>query len=186
MPAKDSWTPILRTVDLLIAEIGHLREAGPHFRIVHHFRMPGCDYCQPGEEIVGIFLVHRGYEYQLRLSLTQALIFDYLARHARLAQSARQIELGIRNDAFCQNHAKNASGPVALTRRVPRSSIKEHIGRLHLGLRWAFQEAGLRIDPRKVLIVQATAGNEVLYRLLRATVSWVHVDLTSPDCQPLP
>jgi hypothetical protein len=184
MPSKNSWTPVLRTMDLLIAEISHLRAAGPHFRIVHRFRMPGSDYCVAGEETFGIFLCHRGCAYQLRLSLTQRLIFDYLARHSGLAQSARQIELGMRTDDFCRFHATNVSGRAALTRRVPRSSIKEHVRRLHRGLGLAFQEAGMRVDPRKVLIVQDTAGNEVLYRL-RATINWTHIDFTSPDFQPL-
>jgi hypothetical protein len=170
-------------VDLLIAEISHLRSAGPHFRIVHRFRMPG-SVCVAGEEIGGIFLSQRSCEYQLRVTLAQRLIFDYLARHSRLAQSARQIELGIRADEFCQNHAKNASGRVALARRIPRSSIKEHIRRLHQALGLVFQEAGTSIDPRNVLIVQETVGNEALYRL-RATFSWTHIDLTSPDLQPL-
>jgi hypothetical protein len=173
MPTKNSWTPILKIVDLLIAEISHLRAAGPHFRIVHRFRLPGSDYCLPGEETFGIFLCHRGCAYQLRLSLTQRLIFDYLARHSGLAQSAHQIELGIRADDFCRFHATNVNGRVALTRSVPRSSIKEHVKRLHRGLGFAFQEAKLRIDPRKVLVVQDTAGNEVLYRL-RATFEWLH------------
>jgi len=184
MPAKNSWPPVLKTVDLLIAEISHLRAAGPHFRIVHRFRMPGSEYCLPAEEIFGIFYVHRGCEYQLRLTLAQRIVFDYLARHSRIAQSTRQIELGIRTDAFCQNHAKNASGRVALTRRIPRSSIKEHIRRLHLALGLVFQEAGMSINPRNVLIVQKTVGNEALYRL-KATCSWTHIDLTSPNCQPL-
>ena len=184
MSVKNSLSPIFNKVDLLIAEISHLQAAGPHFRIVHRFRMPGSDYCIACEETFGIFLCHRGCAYQLRLSLTQRLIFDYLARHSGLAQSARQIELGIRTDDFCGFHATNVSGRVALTRRVPRSSIKEHVNRLHLGLGLAFQEAKLRTDPRKVLIVQDTAGNEVLYRL-RATFSWVHIDLTSLDSQPL-
>jgi hypothetical protein len=183
MPAKNSLSPILNTVDLLVAEIVHLRTAGPHFHILHRFRLPGSN-CLPGEETAGIFFSQRGHEYQLRLSLTQRLIFDYLARHSRLAQSARQIESGMRADDFCRLHGENASGCVALTRRIPRSSIKEHIRRLHQALAMVFQEAGLGIDPRNVLIVQETVGNEALYRL-KATCSWTHIDLTSPDCQPL-
>lgn len=183
MPSKNSWTPVLRTMDLLIAEISHLRAAGPHFRIVHRFRMPGSG-CLPGEEVFAVFLVYRGREYQLRLSLTQRLVFNYLASHSSLAQSARQIELGIRADDFYKFHAKNANGRTALTRQIPRSSIKEHIRRILQSLGLAFREAGIGIDPQNVLIVQDTAGNEALYRLL-ATISWTHIDLTSPDFQPL-
>src|ERR1035437_6230643 len=179
MPAKNSLSPILNKVDLLIAEISHLRSAGPHFRIVHRFRMPGSD-CLPGEEAAAVFLQNRGHEYQLRLSLAQRLLFDFLARHSRLAQSARQIELGIRADAFCQHHAKNANGRTVLIRRIPRSAVRVHIQRIHRALSLVFQEAGVGIDPLKVLIAQDTAGNETLYRL-KATCGWTHIDLTALD-----
>ena len=182
MPAKNSLTPVLKEVDLLIGEIGYLRSTGPHFRIVHRFRLPGSD-CLPGEEIIAVFLVYRGSEYQLRLSLAQLLIFDFFARHSRLAQSARQIELGIRAHDFYRLHGKNANGRAALTRRIPRSSIKVHVKRLHQALGLVFQDAGLCIDTDDVLIAQ-TIGNGISFRL-KATCSWVHIDLTSPKCQPL-
>jgi hypothetical protein len=171
-------------VDLLIAEMNHLRSAGPHFRIVHRFRMPGIIGCLPGEEVFAVFLANRGREYQLRLSLAQRLIFEYLARHSRLAQSARQIELGIRADEFYKHHAKNATGRVAVTRKIPRSSIKVHMTRLRQALDIAFHEAAMSIDPGTVLIVQDTAGNEAGYRL-KATCSWSHINLSAPDRQPL-
>jgi hypothetical protein len=183
MPAKNSLSSVLNKVDLLVAEIVHLRTAGPHFRIVHRFRMPGSN-CLPGEEVFAVFLVYRGSEYQLRLTLAQRIVFDFLARHSRLAQSARQIELGIRADDFYKFHAKNANGRTVITRRIPRSSIKEHIRRLLQAVGWAFQEAGIAMDPRKVLIAQDTAGNEVVYKL-KATCTWTHIDLTARDYQPL-
>jgi len=184
MPSKNSLSPVLKKVDLLIAEIRHLRSAGPHFRILYRFRMPGSSGRLPGQEIFAVFLVYRGREYQLRLTLAQRIVFDYLANHCRLAQSARQIELGIRADDFYKFHAKNANGRTVLTRRIPRSSIKEHIRRLLQAIEVVFQEAGIGIDPRNVLLVQETVGNEVLYKL-KATCSWTHIDLTARDCQPL-
>lgn len=170
-------SPVLHKVDLLIAEIRHLRSAGPHFHIVHRFRMPGSD-CLPGEEIVAVLLAYRGHEYQLRLSLALRIVFDYLARHPCLAQSARQIELGIRADDFYKCHARNASRRTVFTRRIPRSAIKVHIGRLRAALLLVFQEAGMGIDPGTVLIAQETVGNEVGYQL-KASCSWTHVDLNS-------
>ena len=171
-------------MDLLIAEIRHLRAVGAHFRIVYRFRMPGSRGRLAGQEVYSIFLVYRGREYQLRLSLAQRLLFDYLANHRGLAQSARQIELGIRADDFYMLHATNASGRAALTRQIPRSSIREHVKRLHRALGLVFQEAGVAIDPRNVLMVMATAGNEVGYKL-KATCTRTYIDLTSPDFQPL-
>ena len=184
MFAKNSLSPVLNIVDLLIAEMNHLRSAGPHFRILHRFHVPGSIGCLPGEEVFAVFLVYRGREYQLRLSLAQRLIFDFLARHSRFAQSARQIELGIRADEFYKLHAKNAAGRAAVTRRIPRSSIKEHMRRLLRALELVFQEAGIGLDPRNVLTAQDTVGNEVGYKL-KATCSWSHIDLTASDCQPL-
>lgn len=184
MPARNSLGPVLNVVDLLIAEMNHLRAAGPHFRIVHRFRMPGVTGCLPGEEVCAVFLVYRGREYQLRLSLAQRLIFEFLARHSRLAQSARQIEWGIRADEFYTLHAKNAAGRTAATRKIPRSSIKVHIERLGQALDCAFREAGLTIDPGTVLVRTDTAGNEVCFRL-KATCTWIHIDLTARDSLPL-
>jgi hypothetical protein len=183
MYMKDSLTPILEKVDLLIAEMRILRSAGPHFRIVHRFRMPGSD-CLPGEEIIACFLIHRGCEYLLPLSLALRIVFDYLAQHSRFAQSARQIELGIRSADFYKYHARNANGHVTFTRRIPRSAIKEYIKRLRQALSLVFQAAGLGIDPASVLIAQNTVGNEVGYRL-KASVVWSHIDLTAREAQPL-
>jgi hypothetical protein len=55
---------------------------------------------------------------------------------------------------------------------------------LHQALEMVFQEAGLGIDPRSVLIVRDTVGNEVGYRL-RATCSGTYIDLTARDRQPV-
>lgn len=182
MSAKDSLTPVLEKVDLLISEMRQLREVGPHFRIVHRFRMPGSD-CLAGEEIFAAFLSSRGREYALRLPLALLILFDYLA-HSRLPQSARQIELGIRASDFYKRHAENATGGAALTRRISRSAVKEYIKRLRDALSMVFQDAKMTIDPDKVLIVQKTVGNEVRF-LLKATFSYIHIDLNSRNAQPL-
>ncbi len=184
MPAKNSLSPVLAKVELLIAEIIHLRSAGPHFRILLRCRMPGSIGRLPGQEVFAVFLGYRGREYQLQLTLAQRIVFDYLANHCRLAQSARQIELGIRADDFYKFHAMNANGRTVLTRRIPRSSIKEHVRRLHQALGMVFREAGLGIDPRSVLIVHHTVGNEVGFKL-KATCSPTYIDLTARDRQPL-
>jgi len=176
-------TAVLSKVNLLLAEVRHLRSAGPHFRIVHRFRIPG-SHCLPGEEVVAVFLVYRGREYQLRLSPALILLLDFLAHHSRIALSAKQIELGIRADEFYRQHAKNANGRPALVRRIPRSAVREHVKRLHHALALVFHEANLPINPGKVLVVEQTVSNEVQYRL-RATFRWTHLDLTSRDSQPL-
>jgi len=183
MRTKNSQSAVLDKVDLLLAEISHLRSAGPHFRITHRFRLPGSD-CLPGEEVFAVFLIYHGREFQLRLSLAQRLLFDYLARHSRLAQSASQIEFGTRADEFYRQHGKNARSGRALTRRIPRSAIREHIKRLRQALALAFREAHLLLDPQRVLVVKQTHSNEVGYQL-RATCRWTHLDLASSESEPV-
>ncbi len=183
MFGRNSLSSVLNGVDLLLAELKNLRKAGSHFCIIHRFRMPGSD-CLPCEEIFAVFLVHRGREYHLRLSLALRILFDYLARHTRLPQSARQIELGVRADDFYKKHARNATGRSVLTRSIPRSAVKVYVKRLHRALSWAFQEANIGMDPGDVLIAQKTVGNEVGYQL-KARCDWTHIDLTSRNAQPL-
>lgn len=183
MLVDDNLQSIVEKVDLLIAELKELNSAGPHFRIVHRFRTPGTD-CMPGEEIVAVSLVCRGREYHIRLSLALRILFDYLARHARLPQSARQIELGIRADDFYKRHAANVTGRQAFTRSVPQSAVRVYVKRLHKALSLAFRETRLPIDPGRVLTSRSTVGNEVGYQL-RASCDWVHIDLTTQENQPL-
>jgi hypothetical protein len=183
MPWRSDFASVSSTVELLITELKMLRASGPHFRIIHRFRLPGSQ-CLPGEEVFAIFLVYRGREYQLRLSPALLLVFDFLAKHSRISLSAKQIELGIRNDAFYSQHARNAKGRTLLVRRIPRSAVREYIKRIHGALDVVFHEANLPLDPHKVLVVAQTITNEVQYRL-KATCSWIHLDLTSGDSQPV-
>ena len=183
MFSRDEFGPVIAAINLLLAEIRALRSKGPRFKIVHRFRMPGSD-CMPGEEILAVSLIHRGREYHLRLSLALRILFDYLARHSRLPQSASQIELGVRADDFYRQHAANGTGRRAVTRNISRSYVRVYADRLHQALHLAFREANLRIDPRNVLIERKTVGNEVGYQM-RAGFDWVHVDLTTHESQPL-
>lgn len=175
-------TAVLNAVDVLLAEVRHIRAAGPHFVIAHRFREPGSE-CLPGEEVFAVFLIYRGRDYQLPLATSQLLLFEYLARHSRLAQSANQIEVGIRADPFFREHATNANVKSSLVRRIPRSAVREHVKRVHDALAIVFHEANLPIDPRKVLVVKETVSNEVGYRL-RATCHWTHTDLSTPSYLP--
>ena len=84
---SSSIVPIVEKVDLLLTELREITAVGPRFRIVHRFRDPGSD-CAPGEEVAVVHLVHGTREFLLRLSCTLLLIFDYLARHSRLPQTA--------------------------------------------------------------------------------------------------
>lgn len=175
MPANDEFLSILEEVDLLVAEMRELQESGPHFRIYHRFHKPGT-VCAPGEEIAAVCLVHHGREYPLRLSLALRILFDYLARHSRLPQSASQIEAGVCADHFSARHAATVMGARTFTRSIARSCIKVYIERLRSALGDTSQEVGLQLDPRKVLLNQETKGNEVGYRL-KASIEWTHIPI---------
>jgi hypothetical protein len=136
--------------------------------------MPGTE-CLPGEEIFAVYLVHRGRFYHLPFSASLRLLFDYLARHPRAPQSARQIELGVLSDDFYAQHGDNSGQRGKVPRRISRTAVREYIRRLHQALELAFEEAGLGIDPARVLVVEGTVGNEVGYQL-RASCKWIHVE----------
>ena len=170
---RDSLDPVVDSVDLLLLELRVLKSQGPHLRIVHRFREPGT-LCAPGEEIAVVYLVHRGRLCPLRLSLALRMLVDYLAKHSHFPQSASQIEAGIRADPFYTKHGANAMPNNGLKRRISRSAIKEYIKRLRKALALAFQETGLNIDPRHVIVSEPTVANEVGYRI-KATIEWFHV-----------
>ena len=69
-------------------------------------------------------------------------------------------------------------------RRIPRTAIRQYIRRLHKALALAFQDANLGIDPRDVLTVEESVGNQVLYQW-KAVVEVIHFDLARADAQPL-
>jgi hypothetical protein len=183
MYLKSSFPRLSHAIRLIATEIRQLRSTGPNFLIIHRFRMPGTG-CLPGEEIFAVYLVQHGRHYHLPLSASLRLLFDYLARHPRAPQSARQIELGILSDDFYAQHGDNSGQRGKVPRRISRTAVREYIRRLHQALELAFEDAGLGIDPARVLIVEGTVGNEVGYQL-RASCTWTHVDLTSAEAQPL-
>jgi hypothetical protein len=174
MFTNDGLSSIIEEVDVLLAEIRELSASGPHFRIIHRFHRPGSE-CTPGEEIFAVYLVHRGREFSLPLSLALRILFDYLARHSRLPQSAAQIEAGIRGDRFYTQHAAAAMGKGKFTRSIPRSYVRVYIGRLRSALARAFRKADMSMDPRDVLLSEATVMNESGYRL-KATIEWFHME----------
>jgi len=167
---RDSGKLLLEEIDFVLAERSQLLARGLTFRVVHRYRPPGAD-CLPGEEIWAVSLMQRGHEYQLLLSPALLILADYLLRNSRYAQTASQIAGGIRRSRF---HAARMN-PSERKPRIPRSSIKEYIKRLHRALSFAFRKARLRIKPSDVLLVQDSVSNHVLYQW-KAVVELIHVD----------
>jgi hypothetical protein len=169
-----SFAHVIEEIDLLLLEFRQLKSAGPHFRIFHRFRVPGTE-CAPGEEVAAVFLVHRGCEFCLPLSLTLRLVFDFLAKHARLPQSASQIADCFRDDPFYRKRGANVARHGELRRRIARSAIRVYVQRIREALALSFREANLHLDSRNVLASAETVMNETGYRL-RGTFQWFHTD----------
>jgi len=130
-----------------------------------------------GEEVFAAFVIYRGREYQLHLSLCGRLLLDYLARHRHCAQSAGQIAVGIQTGEFYRKHATNAGRNPKMQRRIARSAVKVYIQRLRQAFVTIFREAGLEVNSNQVVRSERTESNEVGYRL-NAYVEWLHVDFT--------
>lgn len=165
---------ILRGLDLMKAEQSRLSMRGPSFIIIHRFWQAET-ICTPGEAIADVRLIHRARLHSFAVSTRPLLLFDYLARHMCLPQSASQIVAGISVDPFCQQHGYHADLHENINKKLSRNAIKQQIVRLRAALRGAFRDAGLNIDPDRVLTAEEIAGNEVRYRL-KASVEWQHIE----------
>lgn len=171
MCASDAAVRIIEELEFLEAERYQLQERGPHFRIVHRYCKEFTP-CGPHEEIAAVCLVHAGITWQIRLGTILSTMFDYMARHSRLAQTARQIERGTRSE-YCQGRRGIHTSLGDHTAGIPRRYIKVYIERIRIALAKAIEEAGLDIDVRAVLVSQRTAMNETEYRL-HGTFEWLH------------
>lgn len=167
-------TPVMEKVELMLLEIRHLKSARLHFTILHRFRAPGTA-CAPGEEVAAVYLMVQGREYHIPFSSTLRLLFDFLARNARLPLSASQIAACFQADEFCSRHGSNIASHGRLQRRVARSAVRVYVERIRKALASALKEAGVRVDPRNVLASEETSMNEVGYRI-KGTFAWLHSD----------
>lgn len=168
---QSEFEPFIRALKLLAAERAEL-SSGPHFLILHRFWRRGT-ICTPGEAVAEIRFLNRQKQIPVPLSLRLMLLFDYLARHKTLGQNAGQIAAGMSADAFTQEHGAYAKSKLSLSRRVSRTAVKQQIMRLRAALRLGFRQAGLSLEPARVLASEQTTTNEIRYRL-RASVLWKH------------
>lgn len=173
MSTNGKPSAVLEEVDFLLLEGRQLKSARLHFKIEHHGRVQGTEFCKPGEEVAACYLVSRGREFLIPLSLTLRLVFDFLAKNSRLAQCVSQIAAGFRADPFYTRHGANVAPDGSLRRRVARSAVRVYVQRIRRALALTFREANLRVDPNKVLVSQETVTNQVGYRL-RGTFQWLH------------
>jgi hypothetical protein len=163
---------VAERAEVLLAELTQLAQNGPRLRITHRFQLQGT-LCRPGEEIWTISLICRELGIPLALSLALRQVVNYLAETRHVPQSASQIAAGMRRSAFYMRHGMNSGVPSR--RKISRSAIKEYVKRIRRALALVFEQAGLQMDPNRVLVSKATVGNEVHYQL-HARIEWVHLD----------
>jgi hypothetical protein len=163
--------PIAERADVLLAELARLSQTGPDLRIFHRFQELGT-YCQAGEEIWVISVIHRGRQTILPLSLALRQIVNYLAETRHIPQSATQIAAGMRRSAFYVKHGMNSG--ILSKRKISRSAVKEYVKRIRKAFGISFREVALALDPKRVLVSKTTVGNEIHYQL-RARIEWVHL-----------
>ena len=137
----------IRTIELLLLELKELRGDGPLFRITHT-KMTGTNGfgCVVGEEVASVELAHRNQVVAVRLTDTPRRIFDYLSRYAcTYPQTTKQIVKGLtQNNAFYHEW-------FSLEKTTP-DSIKMAVRRIRQGLKGAFAEMHLNLNPKDVLV----------------------------------
>lgn len=173
---QNGFESVIRMARLLETERARLAERGPNYSITH--RGGVSDDCLPGETIEHVEFLHRSRRILVRLSLRLLLLFDYLSRHRRPGQNSGQIAAGLNGDPFTQRHGANEKAGRSLRRRFSRNGVREQIRCLRIALGLAFRDAGLNLDPKRVLVAKKTTTNEVLYQL-KASVSWRHVKINA-------
>jgi hypothetical protein len=163
----NNLAPVLDRVAFILAERRYLRAVGPHFVIVHESSSGG-SVCSPGEIVSEISIAHGGHRFEIPLSLTLRLLFDFLARHPRSPQTPSEIAARFRSDQFCARHGLNIAADGSLTRNVSRTAVRVYVGRIRAALALSFNEANLRVEPCAVLTSEKSG-----YRL-RGAFEWAH------------
>lgn len=166
MYASDPVDRIIEELEFIEAERRQFHANGPHFRIVHRSprQFTPCNL----HEKVAVNLIHKGRTFQVGLGTTLVTLFDFMARHNRLAQTARQIENGIRPQGPSEGRPKHVR-----MSSIPRRYVRVYVDRIRAALGLAFRNAGLEVSPDTVLLSEETALNEAGYRL-RGTFEWLH------------
>ena len=167
MYASDPTDRIIEEIEFIEAERRESRESGPHFRIIHRSEHRS-DSNYSYQEAVAVFLVCGDRFFQVMLGSVLVRLFDYMARHNRLAQTAEA------------DRKRHSGGPPFRAHRrtkprncrTPRRYVRVYVDRIRVALDLVFQECGLGIRPESVLISEDTVMNEVGYRL-RASFEWL-------------
>ena len=151
---------ILREVEIMLSERRALAISGPTFKIITR-----------NLDIVAVSLMYLGNEFPLNLSVIGRTIFDFLARHRFIAQSAMEISNGLSREHKA--------------RVVGRHSVKMYVLRIRSAIERALADAHLNIDAANILLAETTERNMKLYRL-KAKIEWHNIeDIETDPRKPL-
>ena len=140
--------------------------------IAHEYaQVPG--QCAPGEEVVGAFLIWRGWAYPIPLSVTHLILFDFLCRHRWIAMDASAIATRLRMDLFVIHHGSNAPGHQVRPARTSRTAVRKQVERIRAVLTKLIADEGLDMDALKILRSEESSTRSVSYRI-NADVSFEH------------
>jgi hypothetical protein len=165
------YVPIAREVEALVVEAAILKMSGPQFEISHRYCRDGV--CMPGEEVASVALKHRGRRYRLRLSPSECLLFEALARNSRFTLNASQLAAYMQAEQFFRSHARNRGGS-AFRRGISRKVIGVHVQRIRHAIDEVLASASIPSSGANILITERTAG-PLGYRLRASSVT-LHVD----------
>ena len=172
MKTIERFKRINEEISYCMAERRQLTAEGAHLIVTHGYRRGWA--CLPGETIEQVCLGIRWSEIPIHLSPAGLVIVDCLVRYRRTPMSAARLALAL-TSPFYTGQGRNAP-PGYWTVVVPsRASIKVHIQRIREQMSRAFVDAGLIVNPHKILVSNATDSNIILYQL-RATAEVRHLD----------
>jgi len=164
--------------DLAIREIERMTRGQVKLIVVHRYGATLPDTRGPirrvaGTEIASAWLIFRGRSYQLPLSATHLILFDYLCWHCAggIGQSASEIEAGLNEQLFYVHHASTAKRRGTVIARSSRTSIRKQVERIRRTMRELFEEEHLPLDPIQIIRSSPTSTREIRYSIC-AEVAW--------------
>jgi len=158
-------------IDFILAERRSLAERGIHIIVEHRNHKRGT-ICAAGETI-GDILLGGPAPRSFGFSDMSLLLVDCLCRY-RLPLSAEKIGQIMCTDPFYVHYAGNVIGRNHSVSRPKRRSVRSCVHRAQRRMGAVFIEAGLNLDPRTILVSQASEASTLVYRL-RATMSLIHI-----------
>jgi len=173
MNDKRQFIQLKEEVDFRLAQRRHLRERGVHLIVTHSCHISGTQ-CAPGEMIEDIALGGQTQPHSFGFSHMSLLLMDCLCRY-RVSLSALRIEQIMNTDPFYVHYASNRIGCNQCLARPDRRTIRVYVRRIMKQMENVFRDAGINLDPNRVLISEVTDSNTILYKL-RATIELLHIE----------